>query len=453
MVGNLLARAGGWMLRKSVVFSFSAGAAAEQIRKFYAVYPEIARAVGWGEPSWSGKTLDEWQALNLSTVWACYRVIAETVASLPLHLMAYTVDGKVPADGVDEHPKHPLYRVLHDQPNDEMSDDTLRETLTGHCLLWGNAYAQIIRRSTGARETIGLYPWKPTDTRADRVQADKRLVFIHKDGNDPEKTWETGDVFHLAGLGYDGVTGHSVVTFARQSLGLAAVQDEYVSRFFAAGGRKPYYLKKGTKFRTDQDFERFREKWDAAYGSANHFHQAPILEGDIELKELGMPLEDAQLLASRQFSVAEICRWFRVPPHLVGDLDRATFTNIEHQGQEFIQQTLMRWLVRWEKAINRQLLTNDEKSRYYAKHNVNALLRGDFASRMAGYSTALQNGVYSINDVRDLEDWNPIEGGDDHHIQLNMQSLPGGEPTAGQQAALVKVGTSNGAGRNGRRGN
>lgn len=229
---------------------------------------------------------------------------------------------------------------------------------------------------------------------------------------------------------------------ARQSLGLAAVQDEYAGKFFARGGRRPYYLKKLSRFKTDQDYDAFISKWREAYEGSDGFHRPPLTEGDIELQELGMPLQDMQLLEARQYSVPEICRWFRISPHLVGDLSRATFSNIEHLGLEFVQQTLMYWLCLWEQEIERQLLTDGEKGRYYAKHNVSALLRGDFQSRMTGYSIGLQNGFMNPDDVRNLEDWDPLPAGagQAYHIQLNMQTLPGtGEPTTAERAALAKI--------------
>jgi HK97 family phage portal protein len=249
------------------------------------------------------------------------------------------------------------------------------------------------------------------------------LQYIVRDQNGQETVYPQREIFHLAGLGMDGVIGYSVVSMARHTIALAQIQEEYAARFFASGGRKPYVLTKGTRFKNDQEYQQFREKWEAAYADSTNPHRAIVLEGDIEYKEIGMSLEDAQFLSSRQFSVPEICRWFRVSPHLVGDLSRATFSNIEHLAIEFVQHTLMAWIVRWEKAINRQLLSDIEKRRFFAKHNVGGLLRGDFESRFKGYSSGLQNGVYSINEVRDLEDLNPIPGGDGHRVQANLMPI------------------------------
>jgi HK97 family phage portal protein len=178
------------------------------------------------------------------------------------------------------------------------------------------------------------------------------------------------------------------------------------------------------KFKTKEDFDRFRADWEMVYAVA---HKAPILENDIKYKQIGISLKDSQLLETRLFSIHEICRWFGVPPHLVGDLSRATFSNIEQLALEFVKLTLSAWLTRWEQELWRCVLTPEEKTQNYLwRHNLNALLRGDFPSRMTGYATMLQNGIACQDEIRDLEDWNPIEDGigTGYHIQLNMQTLP-----------------------------
>ncbi len=438
MIGNLLMRTGLALLRKSAGFGFTA-VQSEEIRKFFAIHPQIARSLGYSEPSYSGKSINEYSALNISTVWACQRAISETVAGFPLRLMQQTETGKRVAS------EHPLDWVLYAESNDDMSARQVRETLTAHCVTWGNAYALKVKRG-GTGQTIGLWPLTPDRVRVDKDR-DGNRVYIVSNGTAAEKTYTRGDIFHLPGLGFDGVQGYSVVSMARQSLGLAAVQDEYAGKFFAQGGRRPYVLQKKTRFKNDEEFHKFRKDWDEVYGASDGFHKAPLLEGDIELKELGMPLEDLQLLASRQFSVPDICRWFRMFPFMVGQMDQLTFNNVEHLSLQAVQYTYGAWINRWESEINRQLLTPGEKGRYYAKHNYNALLRGDFKSRMDGYSVALQNGFMNRDEVRDLEDWNamPNGAGQSYTIQLNMQTLPGtGEPTAAERAALAKISQSGG---------
>lgn len=401
-------------------------------------YPGLYSMLGHGGPSWSGESIDANNALNLSVVWACTRIISESLAFLPASLMQRR-------NGVKrEAAEHPAYALVHDEPNSDMSDMEFRETLTAHCVGRGNGYSRVLRRSSTGT-AIGLLPLLPNQITPDRDKQ-QNLVYVVKDGNDQEKAYtvlqgKPQDILHVRGLGFDGVQGYSVITLARQSLGTSQGAEKYAAKFYANGGRVPYVLETATRFKSDEDFKKFRNDWDSSYSGSDNFHKAPILENGLTYKQIGFSPEDAQFIATRQFNIPEQCRWFRVSPHLVGDLSRATFANIEQLALEFVQMTLMAWIVRWEKALRRCVLTPQEKDQgYYFKLNANGLLRGDFQSRMAGYATALQNGHMSINEVRDLEDRNPIDGGDDFHIQLNMQSLPGGTPTASQQAALVKVG-------------
>lgn len=407
-------------------------------------YPKLSRLHGEGSSSWSGESVSEATALNHSVVWACKRRISECVAMLPLLMTQKTDKGKSPAI------KHPMFGALKMSPNSEQSAMTFRETLTGHCLMRGNLYAQILRRS-GTYEANELWPLTPDDVTPDREKSgQKRLVYIVKEGNASSKTYTVSsekpqDILHVPGLGFNGVCGYSVVTMARQSFGSALATERNVARFWANGGRLPYNLKLAQKFKDDAAADKFRNDWEKLYADP---HRAPILEPWLTYEKTGISMADAQMLESRTFSVSDICRWFLLSPHLAGDLSRATFSNIEHLAIEFVYLTLMPWLKRWEENLWRCVLTNDEKSAgYYFKHNVNALLRGDFLTRMQGYATALQNGWLNQNEVRELEDLDGFEGGDDYHIQLNMQSLPGGTPTSSQQASIQKLGTAATKGR------
>jgi len=415
---------------------FEKGATFEQA-EWYARngFPGIAANLSGGSPAWSGESVTVDIALNHSVVWSCNRIISESTAFLPLVLMQRlkNKDKRVAYE-------HPMYTALHDSPNDEMTAMGFRETRTSDCVLQGGGFAQIYRRS-GTGTAIELGALLPSQVTPDREKTGfKRLVYVVKEGNSPGKTYtvEKGkpqDILHIRGLGSDGIRGYSVISIARQSIGTAIAAEKNVAKFYAAGGRVPYLLEHPTKFKNDQDFDRFRKQWAETYSEP---HTVPILENAIKYKQTGLSNADAQLLESRQFSIPEICRWFSVSPHLVGDLSRATFSNIEQLALEFVTKTLSAWITRWEQELWRCVLTAEERAEgYYFKHNLNALLRGDFQSRMAGYSTMLQNGIASVNEVRDLEDWNPIDGGDDHHIQLNMQTLPGG---GAQVPTLVRLG-------------
>lgn len=406
-------------------------------------YQNLYQMLSSGGPSWSGETVTIDSAQNHSVVWACERIISESIAFMPLSMMLQTAKGKFPANG-GEVPVHPMYGALHNAPNDEMTSMGFRETLTAHCVMGGNCYAQIIRRS-GTDVAYELQPLLPHQVMVDR-NSRNRLVYVVKEGNAAEKSYtverdQPHDILHVRGLANDGVRGYSVISIARQSIGTAQSAEKYAAKFYAAGGRTPWVMEMTQKFKTKQEGDEFTEDFRKFLAEQDNWHKGIILEPGMTYKNMGMSPEDSQFIETRQFEIPEICRWFLISPHMVGDLSRATFSNIEHLALQFVKMTLTAWITRWEQELWRCVLTPEEKSQgYYFKHNVNGLLRGDFASRMAGYATLLQNGIASINEVRDLEDWNAIDGGDDHHIQLNMQSLPGETPTAAQSAALVKIG-------------
>ncbi len=395
--------------------------------------------LGGGGPSWSGETVTEQTALNLSVVWACRRIISESVAFMPLQLMREVSGEKSPAT------KHPLYAAVHDQPNSEMSDMEWRETQTDQVVSGGNAFAYITRRS-GTGTAVGFQPICPGSVRWDR-DSSKHLVYFVKEGNEQEKSYtvtdnKPQDLLHVRGLGNNGIWGYSVISMARQSMGAAQATEKYAGRFYAAGGRVPYVLEMAQKFKSEEVYKQFRDEWNRFYGDSSNWHQAVIMEPGMTYKQVGLSPEDAQFLETRSHNVLELCRWFLISPHMVGDLSRATFSNIEHLALQFVKFTLTAWIRRWEKALWRCALTNDEKSAgYYFKHNVDGLLRGDFAARMTGYSTALQNGFLNIDEVRDLEDRNPLVGGSGqaYHIQLNQATVPGtGEPMAAEKGILAK---------------
>jgi len=409
-------------------------------------YPAIYSALAGGMPAWSGENVSLHTALNHSVVWACNRIISESTAFLPLVMLQRKGDTKRVAD------EQPMYRCMHDAFSDEMTAMGGRETMTSHCVLEGNAYAHIIRRS-GTGTALELHPLVPSQVTPDREkEAKKRLVYVVKEGTsnggNSEKTYtvEKGkpqDILHMRGLGFDGLKGYSVISMARQSIGTAIATERNLGRFFANGGRLPYNLKLNQKFKNDADADKFRADWQKLYSNP---HLTPILEPYVDYQQTGISAKDSQLLETRLFNIHEICRWFLVSPHLVGDLSRATFSNIEQLALEFVKMTLSTWIVRWEQELWRCVLTDEEKDKgFYFKHNLNSLLRGDFLSRMQGYSVMLQNGISNIDEVRDLEDWNPAPNGagEGFHIQLNQQTLgPNGATLPATDAGLVRLGTN-----------
>jgi HK97 family phage portal protein len=408
-------------------------------------YPGIYTLLSGGMPAWSGEPVSLSTALNHSVVWACNRLISETQGATPLAMLQQSKNGaKELAVG------HPMFSALRNAVNDEMSAMSFKETRTSQTLLDGNGFAQIIRRS-GTGVAVELRALDAAQVRVDREKGgQRRLVYIVKHeanssatNNETTFTLTPGqpqDILHIRGIGWDGLRGYSVITMARQSIGTAISAERNVARFYANGGRVPYLLNMEKKFSTDEQFDKFRADWETIYAEP---HKVPLLEPGMKYQAIGLNAVDSQMIETRLFDIHEICRWFLVSPHLVGDLSRATFSNIEQLALEFIKVTMQSWFTRWEQDLWRCVLTPEEKGQgYYFKHNTNELLRGDFLTRMQGYSIMLQNGIASDNEVRDLEDWNPFKGGDGHHIQLNMQPVPG-TPGAAQPVAqspnLVRI--------------
>lgn len=369
--------------------------------------------------STSGKTVTERSAMQMTAVYSCVRILAEAVAGLPLHLYKYT-DGGGKEKAID----HPLYQLLHDEPNPEMSSFVFRETLMTHLLLWGNAYAQIIRN--GKNEVVALYPLMPNKMSVDRDE-NGRLYYTYYRGPDEAiknkdfaVTLQPSDVLHIPGLGFDGLVGYSPIAMARNAIGMAIACEEYGAKFFANGATPGGVLEHPS---TIKDPQRVRDSWQAAFGGSSNSNKVAVLEEGMKYTPISISPEQAQFLETRKFQINEIARIFRVPPHMVGDLEKSSFSNIEQQSLEFVKYTLDPWVIRWEQSLMRALLSLDEKHKYFVKFNLEGLLRGDYQSRMNGYAIGRQNGWMSANDIRELENLDRIpaeEGGDLYLINGNM---------------------------------
>ena len=372
--------------------------------------------------STSGKAVTERSAMQMTAVYSCVRILAEAIAGLPLHLYTYKDDG-----GKEKAIGHPLYLLLHDEPNPEMSSFVFRETLMTHLLLWGNAYAQIIRNGKG--EVVALYPLMPNRMTVDR-DSSGQLFYTYQMNNTDAPTMKAGtvilkpsDVLHIPGLGFDGLVGYSPIAMAKNAIGLAIATEEYGAKFFANGATPGGLLEYPG---TVKDPDRVRESWNKGFSGSQNAGKVAILEEGMKYTPISIAPEQAQFLETRKFQINEIARIFRVPPHMVGDLEKSSFSNIEQQSLEFVKYTLDPWVVRWEQSLSRALFTPDEKKRYFFKFNVEGLLRGDYQSRMNGYATARQNGWMSANDIRELENLDRIpaeDGGDLYLINGNMLPL------------------------------
>ena len=355
-------------------------------------------------------------------MYSCVRILSEAVAGLPLHLYRYTDSGGK-AMALD----HPLYHLLHDEPNPEMSSFVFRETLMTHLLLWGNAYAQIIRN--GKNEIIALYPLMPNRMTVDRDE-NGRLYYAYARGQDEvirDKSrtviLSPADVLHIPGLGFDGLVGYSPIAMAKNAIGMAIACEEYGAKFFANGASPGGVLEHPG---TIKDPQRVRDSWMSQFGGSANANKIAVLEEGLHYTPIGISPEQAQFLETRKFQINEIARIFRVPPHMVGDLEKSSFSNIEQQSLEFVKYTLDPWVIRWEQSIMRSLLNKEEKARYFVKFNLEGLLRGDYQSRMNGYAIGRQNGWMSANDIRELENLDRIpaeDGGDLYLINGNMTKL------------------------------
>ena len=371
----------------------------------------------------SGKPVNERTAMQTTAVYACVRILAEAVASLPLHVYEYQDDGgkKLVHD-------HPLYYLLHDEPNPEMTSFVFRETLMSHLLIWGNAYAQIIRN--GAGRVLGLYPLLPDKM---EVQRDDKgnIYYVYSRNSDENPMFKeygniklkAEDVLHIPGLGFDGLIGYSPIAMAKNAVGMTLACEEYGASFFANGANPGGVLEHPGVLK---DPSKVRESWNSVYRGVSNAHKIAVLEEGMKYQQIGIPPEEAQFLETRKFQINEIARLYRIPPHMVGDLDMSSFSNIEQQSLEFVKYTLDPWVIRWEQSLQRSLLLPGEKGKYFIKLNVDGLLRGDYQSRMNGYAVGRQNGWFSANDIREMENMNPIpdeEGGNLYLINGAMTKL------------------------------
>ena len=370
----------------------------------------------------SGKNVNEMTALQTTAVYACVRILAEAIASLPIHVYKYTDEGK------EQDVNHQLYYLLHDEPNPDMTSFVFRETLMSHLLIWGNAYAQIIRDGRG--QVLALYPLLPDRMTVKRDDMGELYYVYQRSEEDNPNFKDKGniilkksEVLHVPGLGFDGLIGYSPIAMAKNAVGMTLATEEYGASFFANGANPGGVLEHPGILK---DPSKVRDSWNQVYQGTNNSHKVAVLEEGMSYKTIGIPPNEAQFLETRKFQINEIARLYRIPPHMVGDLEKSSFSNIEQQSLEFVKYTLDPWVVRFEQAFQKALLLPDEKKTYFIKFNVDGLLRGDYQSRMNGYAIGRQNGWLSTNDIRRLEDMNPLskeEGGDLYLVNGNMTKL------------------------------
>lgn len=373
---------------------------------------------GHASQSVAGVKVDADTALKISTVWACRALLAETIASLPL-----VVFRSLAGDGRERARNHPLYPVLHDQPNETQTAAEFREMMTGHAIMTGNAFAQIKPGPRGPVDQLDpIHPDRIPRSNMERLP-NGRLRYKVRQDDGSVRTFNQEDIFHLRGPSKDGIWGMSVIDYAIDSFGLTLAAERYGGRFFRNDSR-PGGVLKSPKTLSDGAAKRLKSGWEAAHTAGNQ-HRVAILEEGLEWQQIGISPEEAQFLESREFQAEDVCRWFRVPPHMVGLTSKATSwgSGIENLGLGFVTYTLLPWLTRWTQSISRDLILAPDT--YFADFIVEALLRGDIASRYNAYAIAIQWGILNPNEARRLENLNPRTdpGGDAYLQPLNMSPV------------------------------
>jgi HK97 family phage portal protein len=378
--------------------------------------PELARLLGSRAVS-SGVSVNEDTALNYSAVWQATQLIAGTIASLPLLFYRRRRDG-----GRDVYREHPLYRLLHDQWSPEHTSMSARETMQQHALLWGNGYAEIVRDSAG--RPAELWVLTPDRVRPTRRSSDQALVYeVLQPTSRGTQVLLPSEILHIPGLSWDGIQGYGVVRRARETIGLGLATEMYGAKFFGQGAMAGGILE-SPQVLSPAATQKLRDSWAAAHEGVSRAHRIAVLESGITWKQASIAPEDAQFLETRKFQTVEIARWFNLPPHMLRDLERATFSNIEHQTIEFVVYTIRPWLVRWEAELKRKLVPVLEWNQQYPEHVLDGLLRGDVQSRTLALQTQFQNGALNLDEWRSLENRNPLPDGQGQRFYTSIQVVP-----------------------------
>ncbi len=381
----------------------------EYAAKSYGIgYP----ATGWAPPpgwvgvSSTGQSINGDNANTVAAWKAAVQVISEDVASLPLHLYRinlYRINGKSRDKATDD----PLYRLLHAQPNPELTSMAFREILQAHLLTWGNAYAE--KELNGSGRVIGLWPLRPDRMEVYRDKAGRRAYRYRITDTERPTDIPAARVFHLAGLGYDGLQGYSVLQQARETLGISLALREYGGRVLQNDARPGIYLKHPGKL-SDPARKNLENSWDKEHGGFSNAGRTAVLEEGVDIGTVGFPPEDIQFLEAQKWQVTEVARWFRLSPHKIGDLERATFSNIEESNIDHATSTLRAWLVRWEQGLNKDVVMSPD---LFAEHSLDGFLRGKTLERFQAFALAIQNKAMTPNEWRAFENWNPVEWGDE----------------------------------------
>ncbi|SFL93992.1 phage portal protein [Halanaerobium salsuginis] len=378
--------------------------------------------------STSGQNVTEESAMNHTGVYSAVRVIAETIASLPLNVYE-----NLPSGGKRKATNNYLYSILHSKPNKLMTSFTFRETMMAHLLLWGNHYSQLELGNDG--KIKGIWPLLPGQMQVKRQN--DRLYYIYTKEGGGQVTFDQSEILHISGLGFDGLVGKSVIKMAREAIGLGLSAEEFGARFFSQGAQPGGIIEYPEKM-SDEAYERYKRDVNKKHTGLGNSHKIMVLEEGLKYHQTGIAPDDAQFLQTRKFQIEEIARIFRLPPHMLADLDNASFSNIEQQSIDFVVNTIRPWLVRIEQVLNDKLISS-RNNKNYIKFVVEGLLRGDSESRGNFYKTMFNIGAMTINDIREKEDINPLPNGDESFVPLNMVPLSEiNQLTEGEESKNIK---------------
>lgn len=360
------------------------------------------------------ESLSELKALHSTAVFGCVRIISETVAWLPLPIYRRLANG-----GKQKATDYDLYNLLQTRPHPEVNAFTFRETMNSHLMLWGNAYAEIEFKN-GKPVQLNILP--PDKTSPERTEQGNLFYEITlKDGE--KRKLADYQVLHIVGLGFDGTKGHSPIQMAKKAVNLSLALDNFGYNFFKNGTNVGAVVTSPDAL-SDKAYSRLKDDLSEKYEGLGNEHRMMLLEEGMTFSKNTIPPNDAQFLESRKFQITDIARIYRVPPHMLADLERATFSNIEHQDLSFVKHTMMPYFRRWEQAINMRIIPENDQQTYFSEFLVDGLLRGDITARYTAYQTALQNGWFNRNEIRAMENHNPMEGEEGELYTVNSATIP-----------------------------
>ena len=359
----------------------------------------------------SGVSVTPDTALTYSAVYAAVRCIAESVSSLPLNYYE-----RLPAGGKAHAKANPLHHLLHDEPNPEMTSLQWREASMAHLLLHGNSYTEIVRDLEG--NAVELWPIDPTMVAPKRTDSGELYYELNRGKN----FITANNMLHIPGLSFDGISGVSPITLARQSLGLSMAIEQFGAGYFGRGARPGGVLTFPGQL-SPEARQNLRRSFEELHAGGANSHRVALLEAGLKWEAIGVPPDDSQFLQSREFQIIEVARWFNLPPNKLKDLSKTSYNSLEQMEISFVVDTLRPWLVRWEQQLNRKLIRPKDRGSYFFEHNVDGMLRGDQASRYTAYSVGRNWGWLSVNEIREKENMNPIDGGDVYMQPMNMQAI------------------------------